>query len=187
MIEIKDLYFDYLLDKIDGEYFKVDNYIRTLEYLYHRDFYWSIPMDENRYSDGMDLRDRFIDWYCDEFGSTLSLTEIYDNFNKNCNVLEVMVALALRCEEDIMSDSYTENCTGKWFAEMFDSLGLTFMDDSSYDEECVNYIVTRFLNRKYERNGKGGLFTVPNIEYDLRDVEIWYQLNWYLNYILEGE
>ena len=39
------------------------------------------------------------------------------------------------------------------------------------------------MNREYEPNGKGGLFTIRGCEEDLTEVEIWYQLNWYLNTI----
>ena len=37
------------------------------------------------------------------------------------------------------------------------------------------------LERKYSRNGDGGLFTVNHSRYDLRSVEIWYQMCWYLD------
>ena len=39
------------------------------------------------------------------------------------------------------------------------------------------------LNRDYGRDGKGGLFTIEHCRYDMRDIEIWYQANWYLDNI----
>ena len=57
------------------------------------------------------------------------------------------------------------------------------MYDSNYDKRVVESHLNRFLRREYEPNGKGGLFTVRNRKCDLRDVEIWYQLNWYLDSI----
>ena len=57
------------------------------------------------------------------------------------------------------------------------------MSDSKFDKRAVDEIVQRFLNREYEPNGKGGLFTVKKYERDLRTVEIWCQLNWYLDSI----
>ena len=51
------------------------------------------------------------------------------------------------------------------------------------DEMLADYIIQRLLDRKYKRNGEGGLFTVNNGE-DLRTVEIWYQLGWFLNSII---
>ena len=62
------------------------------------------------------------------------------------------------------------------------NLGLGSMDDRGYDEGEKKKIINRFLDRKYDRNGKGGLFTVkdrPSI--DMRNIEIWYQMSWYLN------
>lgn len=64
---------------------------------------------------------------------------------------------------------------------MINSLGLDRMDDLRFDEDYTNSIIIRFLNRKYERNGKGGLFTIKRPDLDLRTVEIWYQMSWYLN------
>ena len=66
---------------------------------------------------------------------------------------------------------------------MIASLGLNGMSDNHYDEKYVNDVINRFLDREYEPNGKGGLFTIRNCEHDLRDVEIWYQLCWYLDTI----
>ena len=92
-----------------------------------------------------------------------------------------MVALALRCEETIMDDPTLGNRTGQWFWGMITSLGLGSMSDDKYDKAYVNAIISRFLSRDYEPNGKGGLFTVKNCEQDMRDIEIWHQ---YLNSIV---
>lgn len=39
------------------------------------------------------------------------------------------------------------------------------------------------MEREYERNGEGGLFTVNNGR-DMRTTEIWYQMNYYLSEII---
>ena len=52
---------------------------------------------------------------------------------------------------------------------------------SKFDRDYVEDIVQKFLDRKYSRNGDGGLFTVNRSRYDLRSVEIWYQMCWYLD------
>ena len=74
--------------------------------------------------------------------------------------------------------------TTQWFWGMINNLGLGHMFNEYFDRDEARYIVNRFLDREYEPNGKGGLFTVRNGTSDLRDVEIWDQLNWYLNDIL---
>jgi hypothetical protein len=98
-----------------------------------------------------------------------------------CSVLEMMIALAVRCEEHIMDDPNIGNRTGQWFWGMIVNLGLGAVTDERYDARLVDERIGRFLNRDYEPNGRGGLFTVRNCKYDLRDVEIWYQLCWYLD------
>lgn len=57
------------------------------------------------------------------------------------------------------------------------------MDNDNYDGDYVDFVITRFLNREYETNGKGGLFTVDK-QRDMRKVEIWCQLMWYLESIM---
>jgi hypothetical protein len=48
----------------------------------------------------------------------------------------------------------------------------------------VDYVLDRFLDRDYEPDGRGGLFRVKHTDEDLRFVEIWYQMNWYLDELL---
>ena len=56
--------------------------------------------------------------------------------------------------------------------------------DLLFDAEFVDDVIARFLNREYEPDGKGGLFTIKNCNHDLRTVEIWRQLSWYLGSIM---
>ena len=142
--------------------------------LHDVDFEWLIDMDENRAQDGIDLRDRFIR----ECEYSKDDVEYLD---KPCSILEMMVALALRAEQTIMDDPDVGNRTGQWFWEMISSLGLGRMDDLHFNRVKARRIIDRFLDREYEPNGKGGLFTIPDCKYDLRDVDIWYQINWYLH------
>jgi hypothetical protein len=95
----------------------------------------------------------------------------------------MMIALSIRCEEDTMDDPDIGDRTGQWFWSMVVNLGLGSMNDAKYDRRYVEEIILRFLNREYEPDGRGGLFTVKNCSEDLRDVSIWYQMNWYLGSI----
>lgn len=179
--EINDEYFAWLSNTVcENRYAKQISYCRLLTYLHNTDFRYSIPMDENRAEEGINLRYRFamtngyeqcIDWVLTALGGP-------------CSVLELMVALALYCEENIMDDPSVGNRTGQWFWGMVTNLGLGSMIDSHYDEAAVEEIVTRFMDRKYSPNGKGGLFTVRNCDCDLRDVEIWHQMCWYLDTLI---
>ena len=101
-----------------------------------------------------------------------------------CSVLEMMLGLAIRCEEDYMDNPVKGNRTGQWFWGMVVNLGLGAMDDSKFDKVFVEDAVRRFLNREYEPDGTGGLFKIRNCDRDLRYVEIWWQLCWYLDSIV---
>lgn len=178
---IKDEYFEWMCGLIhDSRYAKHNtSYRQLLRYLNDVDFTYTISMDDNRAGDGIDLRYRF--GY--EFGYEDPAIATYLD-NRPCSVLEMMVALAVRCEEHIMSDPDIGDRTGQWFWSMIHSLGLDIMTDNQFDIYYVEEAVDRFLNREYERNGKGGLFTIKNCDRDMRSVEIWYQMCMYLNSIL---
>lgn len=181
---IKEIYFEWLLNHVySGSKIKRKKYRKLLSHLYDRDYVWSLEMDENRYDDGMILRDRFVD-ECYESGSYLGKSILLYFNTKPCSMLEMMIALAIRCEENFMDDAEHGDRTGQWFWEMIISLKLNSMDDSQYDSDYVDGVINRFLDHEYLPNGIGGLFTIKNSEHDLREVEIWYQMCWYLDSII---
>ena len=110
-----------------------------LKELHRIEFTYSIPMDGNRAEDGVDLRYRF--GY--ENGYSSSMISTYLD-NRMCSVLEMMIALAIRCEEHIMDDPDVGNRTGQWFWNMIVNLGLGSMNDSKFDRDYVEDIVQRF-------------------------------------------
>jgi hypothetical protein len=68
---------------------------------------------------------------------------------------------------------------------MITNLGLGSMHDIIYNDEYVKKVITTFLKREYESNGKGGLFTVKHCDLDMRNVEIWVQMCRYLEPLLQ--
>lgn len=173
---INDEYFEFLCELIDSKRFsRRVSYRKLLMRLHDIEFTWFVPFDDNRADDGIQLRRRFA-LIRDDI--TLS-----NYITGPCSVLEMMVALAVRCEETIMDDALLGNRTGQWFWGMIHNLGLSSMSDAKFDPDVVDDIVARLLNREYEPNGEGGLFTIKRCERDLRTVEIWRQLSWYLNSI----
>lgn len=179
--ELNNRYFNWMYQLISGkEYTKGRSYRKLLRQLHETEFTYDIPMDGNRAEDGIDLRYRF--GY--DMGYEQNLIASYLD-NNPCSVLEMLVALVVRCEEHIMSDPDIGDRTGKWFWAMMSSLGLISMYDSNYDDEYVAFVIGRLLSHEYGRDGEGGLFTIPGINRDMRSMEIWYQLCWYLNSIGE--
>lgn len=157
-------------------YSKKPSYMKLLHHLHDVDFSYILPMDGNRASDGENLRYRFgleHNYHDAEIAAYLD--------DRPCSVLEMMIALANRCEESIMVDPEVGDRKGQWFWNMVVSLGLGAMHDTNYDPEYVDFVVDRFLDREYEPNGEGGLFTVKHTNRDLRTVEIWCQMCWYLD------
>ena len=71
--------------------------------------------------------------------------------------------------------------TRKLFWSMINNLGLNRMDDESYDSFEVEDRLDIFMNREYKPDGTGGLFKLRKTRHDLRNVEIWYQMMWYLS------
>lgn len=121
--ELNDTYFNWMCQLVfDGRYSKKLSYRRLLKVLHKIEFTYSIPMDGNRAEDGIDLRYRF--GY--ENGYSSSMISAYLD-NKTCSVLEMMIALAIRCEEHIMDDPDVGNRTGQWFWNMIVNLGLGSM------------------------------------------------------------
>ena len=181
--EINKKYLGWMKRIIKSKKIDVKSYSKLLERMHWTSFYCILPMDENREIDGIDLRYRF------GYENGYDQREIsYLLDVRPCSVLEMMIALALRCEDTIMSNPDIGDRTGKWFWDMVENLGLIGMTDDNFDAEFVDSILHKFLERDYSPNGKGGLFTSKRGK-DMRNVEIWYQLSWYLtdNYGREAE
>lgn len=175
--ELNELYFEWMCSLVCGEnQSKKVSYRKLMRHLHNTEFYYIIPMDGNRAEDGIDLRYRFGKMNCYDSRMIASYLDV-----RPCSVLEMMIALSVRCEEHIMEDPDLGDRTGQWFWNMIVNLGLGSMTDSKYNADYVDDILHRFLEREYGRNGEGGLFSVKHPRQDMRSVDIWYQMCWYLN------
>lgn len=173
--DIEPRYFSWLCAKIDLD----GSYSKLLSQLYYEEIF--VPMverDENRAADGINLRYR----YAVELDIPYAVVANKID-HKDCSVLEMMVALAVKCEEEITYNYELGDRTANWFWDMIKSLGLYDYDDWHYNSIEVNTIIKNFISRRYSPDGHGGLFTIKNYPGDLRTVEIWYQMCWYLNSI----
>ena len=173
-------YYDWLYKIVCGEWEPRNlSFHRLLMYLFNRDYIPACEMDICRATDGTSLRYRF----ASENGIP------YERINMAfqgvpCSMLEMMVALAIRIEEHIMEDRSMGNRVGQWFWSMVVSLGLAAMDDTRFSEERAEPILARFMDRDYQPNGAGGLFTITRTSIDMRTIDIWYQL---MNWLNENE
>lgn len=174
--ELVNRYLDWMYQLVVDDRYTGYSYHKLFDRLYNTEFTYIIPMDANRADDGVNLRYRF---GCERRYKESTIRAYLDD--RPCSVLEMMIALAVRCEEHIMDDPDIGNRTGQWFWNMIVNLGLGSMDDRKFDSDYVDGVLVTFLFRQYAKDGKGGLFTVKNYRRDMRNVEIWYQLCWYLN------
>ena len=168
-------YFEWMCDLVCGNRFaRGMTYRQLLTFLHDVEFTYFVPYDENRAAKGISLRYRFCLLH--------DCTELEEYLTGPCSVLEMMIALAFQMDE-LMDDFELGNRTGQWFWDMITNMGLGSMNDTNYNEWFVNDVVTRFLNREYEPDGRGGLFRVRGWERDMRTAEIWHQLLAYINSI----
>ena len=175
--DIVNEYFEWMYHLVcnDIKYNKL-SYRKLLYFLHSVTFVPKLEMDDNRRMDGIDFRYRFgyENGYSDEY-----IKRYLDT--RECSVLEMMIALAFRVEEQIMDNTLYGNRTGQWFWVMIVNLGLGSMDDLNFDTNYCNQVIDNLLSRNYEANGNGGLFRVNRPIRDMRDVDIWCQFMWYLN------
>lgn len=174
--QVRNRYFEWLYNyACKGRLNKNTTYRKLFANLHNTQFDFYIRNDVNRAMDGVNLRYRF--------GTVIGDDRAFDILDEPCSVLEMILALAIRIEEQIMDDPSYGDRTQQWFWMMLSNIGIGGMSDDIYDETYVNEQIYRFLERRYEPNGRGGLFYIRDCEQDLRDVEIWTQVCWYLNTI----
>ena len=178
--EIRGGYFNWIVNLVsDSGEWNGRAYTKLLKRMYNTPFYYIIEMDANRCVDGVDLRYRF------GYEKDISDSEIKEYIdNTECSVLEVLAALALKCEEQIMSDDAFGNRVPEWFWSMISNLGLIEFTDDNFDCYDFDVIIEKWMNRDYSSDGTGGIFIVKNPPQDMRKVELWNQLCWYLDEML---
>lgn len=178
--DILNQYFEWLFNIVCGLRFAESiSFRKLIVHLHNTEFRYSIPNDASRAHGGENLRHRFAASQMPDIPEY----EILDILGGPCSVFEMMVALAIYTEEHLMTNPQIGDRTGQWFWNMVVNLGLGDQMDNRFNKRYVEDTLQRFLDRKYEPNGKGGLFTIRNCGHDLRKVDIFRQLCWYLGTI----
>lgn len=166
--------FAYNKDTFTVSYSKLFKKLFETEYRYQ-------SIDKNRALDGIYLRYRYSDT---EYLNDAAVDKEFDTFP--CSVLECLIGLSLRCEEDIMGNDNLGDRTGMWFWEMLNNIGLASYTDNNYNEEAVDICLNRFMNREYGPNEEYCAFRIDidNLE-ELRNMALWYQMQQHIIDILE--
>lgn len=143
-------YFEWLVTQVDNG--DAANYGHLLNDLFDREYTWVRSMDENRAAEGLYLRKEFDADYEREIG---------------CSVLEMLVALCVQFEHNIMGEPGNED-PSRWFWLILKQLDLDIFTDRNYDSDAVNLILDEFLSgQKFIYLGKPGA----------RD-DLWYQIGY---------
>lgn len=191
------LYFNWLCVLVHADDYLGKEWYILAKILHDVEFYWTVPNDDNRASDGVKLREVWLSTLKNEAEDLGVGTYIpMDALKGPCTMLEMMVALASRLESDVMQNDTDGNRTWLWFWYMVHNLisDANNMDchwwhkactDDSITPDVANIIkemVRICLDREYGVNGHGGcLFPLLNCLVDRREVEIWYQAQDWIN------
>lgn len=137
--------------------------------LFCKEFVWFVPNDDNRLSDGLEVRYEFFD-VCE----VDSIDELWANLG--CSMLEMLIALSRRLS--FMTDREPRDC----FWTLIENLGIEDHSDLAYSKnpELVrktDRLLDQLIWRTYDYDGVGGLFPLKHPTKDQRKVELWYQMS----------
>lgn len=171
-------YFEGLYDTVAAEREKVTDlsYRMLLGVLDGVEFKDTRGIDGNRIQDAQELRADLI--------TEMDLDHVYVRPFPNVSLFEVMVAIAER-----LGQITGDEDRGFWFWEMVSNLTLDGIDDTEFWSDPESYeaeILDRaddVININYDRDGLGGLFLLREgvAPQDMRDTELWYQMQYYAN------
>lgn len=181
MDTIENVYYEFLCEKVEWAEKRGSDasHYRLLKELHKRPFVWSVPNDDNRATDGKHVRDAILFHMLGEYYDERK-AEVEDILGPT-TVLEMLVALAERMN-DVLYSPNGPDLTTMIFIEFLENLGVYKYDDANFDPLKVNDILTKWLERRFQKNGKGSIFPLNDTKIDSRITEIWYQMN---EYILE--
>lgn len=173
-VQLDSLYLDWLYRQVSNVDLRTKaklTHWSLLKQLYGKEFTWFVPNDDNRLQDGRDLRYEFID--------SLNLVHVdSDWMYRGCSCLELLIALSRQLS------FFSEGEPGVWFWHLIEMIDLEQYNDRLWEprmEGVIDETMNRVINRTYAPDGSGGLFPLRNPTKDQREVELWYQLNAYLN------
>ena len=180
-----DPYFAWLCQKVGAQKANGQSYYILLATLHTMAFQPGnrIETDKNRAQDGLELRVEFMTMHGAE-GSSIN--------RGPCSMLEFLIGISKRMSFVMCEDEMNiEEKTGHYFWKLIRNLRLLKLDDERYSvlngDFYVQEAVDRVLLRSYDRNGDGGLFPLKGDYGDQRDVEIWYQMQFWLGEHVEIE
>ena len=156
---MNDSYFWFLVDYIDGY-----GYEGLLLAMWEKPFFVKVKLDDNLIRDAYYFRK----------------DHSRGNRSDDANCLEILIQLAIKMDS-VLYDSKHGIRTEEWFWHMLGNMGLMQYDNPNFDENAVDKILEKFVNRRFKRNGEGGPFPLERPVNSCRTTCWWYNLNAYLD------
>lgn len=171
---VEQLYFEWLTEHVNFGYGKPNGrtFADLMSQLHTKEFVWIVPNDDNRLEDAIALRHEFLhDAGISNHSSGFALGS-----EPPLSVLEVIVGLSRRCS---FADSGEPR---NWAWKLIENIDLHKMSDpvSRRKTEVIDDILEKLIWRNYEPDGEGGFFPLTHPDVNQKEVEIWYQMNAYL-------
>jgi hypothetical protein len=166
---ITERYFDWLHLTVEHPF---RDYVKLLRVMFETEFVALIPNDQNRAEDVEELRRTF-------------MYEMSENEELDIpvSVLEVMITLSERMYDLTYDPETMDHKPHSWFWTLVSNLELADYEDQEWGPasgEEIEHILKTMINRNYAYNGSGGLFPLAYPEQDQRDVELWYQMQYWV-------
>jgi hypothetical protein len=173
-------YFEWLTAKIEIPESNPHTYNGLFRRLHEVEFVWHVSGDGNRVQDGRDLRTQFMN----ETRRRRS-PDLDEIMHVGATVLEVVIALSIRT-------AFTAGGVPEiWAWQLLENLNLHRAHDplTQMKANRVDEILEALIWRTYNRDGQGGFFPLSDdadsIAMDQTKLEIWDQMNIYVNEIQE--
>lgn len=154
-----DEYFEWLINRVG---FSRRGYDQLLYFLYTVPFRYVLDRDRYRADDAFSL--------ADEFGIDRGYV----------SVLEVLIALAIRIDDELIGDP-SDPKPNKIFWEMCCNLHLDEYNNKKFNVQKVQNILLKWMERDFNSDGYGSIFPLDDPRQDQRKLEIWSQLQEYLS------
>lgn len=148
---------------------------KMLKLLHSIPFRYMIKMDRNRVANAVYYRNQ---WMSDH---SVAL-DVPDNFimDGSCSVLELLFTFALKIDREYTSEDFIDH-PEIFFWEFIENLNFNRQSNSNFDEKYVRGVIDAFITRSYDADGRyGNIFIIDDPEYDLRELQLWDQMQIYL-------
>lgn len=165
---LEEAYFEWLLAQVHVQH-GAQTYRELYWELYKKEFIPILAYDDNRAEDGMAL---LVEWIHDQ-GLDV---EIMASATRGCSFLELVIGLSRRLAFMDGGDP------AEWAWTLLGNLGFHSSDDplNGHNRRFIDETLDRVIHRTYRPDGGGGLFPLAFPTKNQRKVELWYQMNAYL-------